>query len=113
MQVVKQPDGKYAIFSHVTDDFLMSNLSEKEVGLYLLADRLAYALKAAEDEHEEAVKKANESNGDDWQEILGIIEANHGDEAVRLPEIETVGSHEETVNDLLAIAQAILARLQN
>lgn len=72
-RLVKQPNGLYARFSTVVDDFTDYGMTREEVAKMFLDDYR----KQAEDHTTEALLYAD-SHADDWEDALYTIQEMHG-----------------------------------
>jgi hypothetical protein len=85
-RVVRQPNGKLAIFSTVIDKFTHTNCTHEDVVVALLGEVLAAQLPAIE----RAVKLAEEDNDlDRWRGALQTISTIHGDDEAAKAQMAT------------------------
>lgn len=80
--VVKQPNGRFAVFSTIVDDFVCMNADEEEIKSFLTAEARLDAEQAAE----RAVEKAKARGPDDecgWNECISLCGSNNGKRKAR------------------------------
>jgi hypothetical protein len=71
-RIVQQPNGLFARFSEIVDDFTYYNLSEQDV-----IDLCKTEYRLSDDESKGKLQRAIDNPGR-WNEALGIIETIHG-----------------------------------
>lgn len=92
--IVKQPNGNYAVFSSVVDDFVFIDATREELETFYAEKALQDArtmfdrmLQAADEDQDKYIRKARPGDGlNRWREFLKTIKAHHG--AKRVKEIE-------------------------
>lgn len=75
--VVRQPNGLYAVFSSIVDDFVVLDCTPAEVVSYFQNEARRQARKDAR----EAIQRADDRQDGDrrtWDDCLGTIRAVHG-----------------------------------
>ena len=75
-QIVKQPNGLYAQFSTVVDDFVYVDMSKDEVRQVMINDAIAECLRLARRQ----LTRADGNIGDSWNDLCRTRRLIHGDE---------------------------------
>ena len=65
-QVVKQPDGNFAIWSSVVDDFILGDATEEEIREFWIKESLYRALEKAKEDMDESFETIKKYGHDTW-----------------------------------------------
>jgi hypothetical protein len=73
-RVLKQPDGKYAVWDSIVDDFIVWDATADEIDTYIVTE----AIKKAQDEAMHHIAKAEATSPDIFSEKLALRQELHG-----------------------------------
>ena len=84
-QIIKQPNGKYAIFSSIVDDFVFANATAKEMIDFCVeeeASKIRESIKHIIDMLDKNEKPYHQFTMN-WEEALDTIKEVHGEEGLK------------------------------
>ena len=81
LRVIKQPDGLYAVYETVIDDFVAVNLNARDTQKYLTDEYVSRAKRDAKSDAERMMKRADQKP-EEWAKKLAFIRESHGQSAI-------------------------------
>ncbi len=93
--VIKQPNGKYAVFSSIVDDFIIVDADKQE----LIDSDIEEARERITEKYDEMFRYFDKGevapryrhSQMTWEEALEIITARHGEDAAKESEVAALG----------------------
>lgn len=89
-QIIKQPDGRYAVWSTIVDDFVAVNVDRDEIIEMFVEGERQRIIQSVDEtlEHIAAGRPAYYQFTKSFDDCVALIRANHGDDAESLRLIE-------------------------
>ena len=77
-QVVKQPDGNFAIWSSIVDDFIMEDATKDDIKSFWVGEKVMETIAMLDKTFADIEKTGTDTWGQTYDEFLEIKESVHG-----------------------------------